>query len=100
MDIWSAATWGSDDNEPSPPGVCKVDLSNVVEYLRDIGHAIPARMELDFSGTRWRARIVQADGSGNVLLDRPCNRFMTASGETPQSAMVSLDLLAGAKHRE
>lgn len=99
MDRWDS--WGDDTTPSGKPVASRVDISNIEDYLRDL-HAqeMPVRLELSPIGTRWRARIVDADGPGDVLLDRRGERFMTASGDTPQAALVTLDMMAAVKPEE
>lgn len=93
--------WDSWNDPADPPKAARVDIGNIEDYLRDL-HAqeMPVRLELSPIGTRWRARIVDADGPGDVLLDRRGERFMTASGDTPQAALVTLDMMAAVKPEE
>ena len=93
MDSWSS--W--DDGKQRPPM-----FQGIQDYIDDLfQQEMPVRLVVDMDPyvTRFRARIVDADNPGEILLDRLGERYMEVSGNDLQRILVELDVMAAIRPR-
>lgn len=95
MDSWSS--WDGDDASKDKPV-----YAGIQDYIEDLAQQeMPATLlvYMDHSSLRYRARIVDADNHGHVLMDRLGERFMDTSGTDLHRILGELDCMAAAKPR-
>lgn len=89
---------GWDDGKPKKPA-----FAGIQDYIEDMfQQEMPVRLVVDMDpyATRFRARIVDAENHGEILLDRLGERFMEVSGGDIHRILAELDVMAAMKPRE
>lgn len=92
MDRWD--NWDDPADKPKPT---RANIRNIQDYLDDLyQQELPVKLVVSVTpdGLYYRARIVDAENTAEVLLDRRGERYMEVTGLDLAQVLSDLDAMA------